>query len=499
MIHDGRSIFEFEGFQLNPASRELAGPDGEAIKLMPKAFDILTFLVENRDRVVSKDVLFSELWPNTVVEENNLTQNISALRRAFGEKPYENRFITTIPGRGYRFVADVRVVDQAEYKADLQPETVSGAASSNERSRRMLFLRILVAILVVVAIGGPLIYYALKRPPENTVSEQPPAREPKTTTNPEAYQLFMRGKYHTGKLIRGEVQKAIAFYEQAISLDPEFAMAYVELAHAYRAMVLTNDAAPAEMMPRAKAAAKKAVELDENLAQGWMALAMSDFWFDWDWALSETRFKRAVAIDPNDADSHAFYAHLLSNTGRHNEAVAEIRRAREINPLSPMFSALEGQILFFAGRDTDSTVVLQSIVDIDPNFWLAHLFLSRNYLSKGMYPEALRSARKAKELTGGNAEATATEGWLLGKLGQKEDARRVLAELESRSEKPFLAYATAQVYLGLSEKDRALKLLELAYERREPLMVFIKLEPKLEGLRNEPRFLSLLGKMRLDQ
>jgi TolB-like protein/Tfp pilus assembly protein PilF len=318
------------------------------------------------------------------------------------------------------------------------------------------------------------------------------------TTNAEAYELFMRGRYHAYKLVLSELQKGIAYYEQAISLDPNYALAYVELANAYRAMVLTNDASPSEMMPRAKASALKAVELDPNLAEGWTALGFSSFWFDWDWPAAESNFKRALEIDPKSALAHAYYAHLLSNIGRHAEAAQQIRLAREIDPINPLFSSMEGQILFFAGRESDSTVVLQSVIDLDPNFWLAHLFIARNFLSKGMHEQALASAIKAKEITRGNAEATGTVGYILAKMGHTGEAKEMLADLEARKDKPFLSYSAAQVHLGLGDKQKAFEVLERAFEQREPLMVFLKVEPKWNELRSEPRFIDLIKRMKLD-
>jgi DNA-binding winged helix-turn-helix (wHTH) protein/TolB-like protein len=614
-----RSILEFEGYRLDVPKRELLDPNGEIVKLTPKAFDILVFLAQNNDRVVSKDELLAELWPNTVVEENNLTQNISALRRAFGEKPQENRFIATIPGRGYRFVAPVKRLpaDDAENSDGIPADP--GGQHDEPRAGFPSYQRWLLLAVIPIVIG--LAYFVLwpsqggdkvrslavlpfkpitaesgdealelgmadslitKLAAGNDLRVLPLAAvrklnsqeiDPQTvgsrigvdavldgvmqvagerlrvsakltrvadgrqlwagqfeddlrdifavqdsisqrvasalsvalsarrstagTANAEAYELFMRGKYHAYKLIREEVQKGIAYYEQAISLDPNYALAYVELANAYRAMVLTNDASPTEMMPRAKAAAEKAVALDPNLAEGWTALGFGDFWYEWDWPGAETNFKRALEIDPKSALTHTYYAHLLSNTGRHAEAANEIRRAREIDPINPLFSAMEGQILFFAGREADSSVVLQSVIDLDPNFWLAHLFMTRNYLSKGMYDQALASVNKAKNLTHGNAEATGTVGYILAKMGRTDEAKQVLGELESRKDKPFLSYAAAQVYLGLGDKNRALELLEQAFQQREPLMVFLKVEPKWNDLRSEPRFIDLMKRLYL--
>jgi DNA-binding winged helix-turn-helix (wHTH) protein/TolB-like protein/Flp pilus assembly protein TadD len=609
-----RSILEFEGYRLDLAKRELLGPDGETIKLMPKAFDILAFLAQNSDRVVSKDELLTELWPDTVVEENNLAQNISTLRRAFGEKPDHNRFISTVPGRGYRFVATVRKVGLESVE---DPETVAANAQKKASGFRrwwLLFAAIPLAVLLgcyflwpsgsgdkvrtlavlpfkpitaengdealelgmadslitKLAAGSELrvlplaavrgfnsqevdpqtfgrrtgvdavldgsmqvagqrlrvsarltrmvdgrqlwagqfeedlrdifaVQDSISQRVANALAVTLSSKRPtQGTANPGAYELFMRGKYHAYKLVRNEVQQGISYYEQAISLDPNYALAYVELSNAYRAMVLTNDASPLEMMPRAKAAASRAVELDPNLAEGWTSLGFSNFWYDWDWAAAETNFRRALDVDPNSSLAHANYAHLLSNTGRHDEATREIRRAREIDPMNPLFSAMEGQILFFAGREQDSSVVLQSLIDLDPNFWLAHLFITRNYISKGMYEQALASASKAREITHGNAEATGTVGMILAKINRQKEAREILNEFETRNDKPFLSYAQAQVHLGLGDRTRALELLEQAFQQREPLMVFLKVEPKWNDLRSDPRFIDLMKKLNFE-
>jgi tetratricopeptide (TPR) repeat protein len=318
------------------------------------------------------------------------------------------------------------------------------------------------------------------------------------TGNIEAYQNFVRGKYHAYKLVLPEVQKGIEYYEKAIAADPGYAIAYVELASAYRAMVLTNGAPPSEMMPRSKAAAQKAVELDENLAEAWTAVAAVEFWFDWDWAASEQHFKRALEIDPNSALSHAFYAHMLSNLGRHDEAIREIRRAREIDPIALIYAAMEGQILSFAGRADESIVVLKAAADLDPNFWLAQLFLSRDHVIKQQWNEALAAATRAREITNGNAEAVGVSGYVLGTIGRKDEARAALAELESRRDRFVSAYAVALVYLGLGDRAKALDNLEKAYEQKEPLMVFLKVEPKWDALRSEPRFVALLERLRMN-
>jgi serine/threonine-protein kinase len=543
---------------------------GEEIPLMPKAFDTLDYLVAHSGKVVEKDELMSAVWQDRIVEENNLAQNISALRRALGEKHRENRFIATIPGRGYKFVAKVQQLPSQEIIRSLAvlPFKAITASSRDEA------LEMGMADTLILKLGGE----HLKVPPIAAVRrfaspEQDPAdagrhlgaqtvldggiqivagrirvsarlirvsdgrqmwagqfdeqlrdifsiqdsisdkvsaalrislrngnQNRKTyTTNVHAYQLYMKGNLHARRLTRADVAKGISYYEQAIAADPNYALAYVELANAYRAMVLTNDAKPAETMPKAKAAAKRAMELDDTLAEAWTALGISDFWYDWDWQASEMHYMKALQLDPYSGLVHAFYAHLLSNTGRHEDAVAEIKRARELDPLNLVTNAMEGQILFFAGRTDEAEKVLRATMDMDPDFWLTHLFMTRIYLKKEMFAEALESAAKAKQLTGGNGESIGTLGYAAAKFGKRHRAHRALKELEARAGKGFVpAYAIAQIQLALGDRTKAMNLLEKAFEQREPLMVFIKVEPKWDALRSEPRFLQIMKRMKFD-
>jgi serine/threonine-protein kinase len=319
------------------------------------------------------------------------------------------------------------------------------------------------------------------------------------TENVEAYQLYMRGKFHTRRLIRAEVEKGIGFYEEALKLDPKFAQVYVDMANAYRALVLTGDSRPSEMMPKAKAAANKALELDDKLAEAWSAQAISDFWYDWDWRASETKYLRAIELDPYNSLSRLFYAHLLSNLGRHDEALEQIRKARERDPISLVVNAVEGQVLFFAGRTDASAAALKRTIDMDPNFWLAHLFITRVHLRNGDYDEVIRSGERAAELTGGNAEALATVAFGYARSGRPDEARRILAELQERSKTRYVpSCALAQIYAGLGDRDAAFAQLEKAYTERDAIMVFLKVEPKWDDLRTDPRFVDLLRRMRFE-
>jgi TolB-like protein/DNA-binding winged helix-turn-helix (wHTH) protein/Tfp pilus assembly protein PilF len=314
------------------------------------------------------------------------------------------------------------------------------------------------------------------------------------TSNAEAYQLYLRGRYHALKRTLPETQKAISYFQRAIAIDPSYALAYVGLADAHFSS-LAADRPSNDFFPQARAAAQKAIEIDDTLAVAHAQLGFITFWYDWDWAGSENQCKRALELDPDGADTHLFYAHLLSNIGRHEEALAEAKRARELDPLNLRITALEGQFLIHAGRTDEALTRMQETLDIDPNYFLAHLYFSSAYIEKGMYSEAISEARRAREISG--ARSTYSEaflGYALAKSGKEAEARSVLGGLLRSSAD---GYHIAIVYNGLGQHDEALAWLERAYAQRSPGMVFLKVEPKWNNLRSDPRFQDLLRRMRL--
>jgi TolB-like protein/DNA-binding winged helix-turn-helix (wHTH) protein len=312
------------------------------------------------------------------------------------------------------------------------------------------------------------------------------------TKNSEAYQLYLRGRYHALKRRLPETQKAISYFQQAIAVDPSYALAYAGLADAHLS-ALAADLPSNEFLPQARAAAQKAIEIDDTLAAAHAELGFIIFWYNWDWGASENKFKRALELDAESADTHLFYAHLLSNTGRHEEALAEAKRARDLDRLNLRINALEGQFLIHAGRTDEALMRLRETLDMDANYFLARLYTSSAYIEKAMYANAVSEARKAIEISG--ARSTYAGGFLgfaLAKAGKEAEARAVLEGLLKSAISP---YSIALVYNGLGERDEALAWLERAYAQRVPGMVFLKVEPKWNNLRSHPRFQDLLRRV----
>jgi tetratricopeptide (TPR) repeat protein len=306
----------------------------------------------------------------------------------------------------------------------------------------------------------------------------------------------MKGRYHIAKGTPSDLRTSIPYFQQAIDIDPRYALAYTGLSQAYGVLAIFGEMPPAEAIPLAKAAGQKAIEIDDTLGEAHDSLCMAIFWHDWEWDAAEKECLKALEINPKSADSHGYYAIVLSNTGRHAEALAEAKRARELNPLDLSISALEGQYLLHARRADEALIRLQKTSELEPNFPLAHLFAASAYIEKGMFAEAITESHKEYELSGRNDIPFGT--YALAKSGKRAEARAALEELLKLSATKYVPpYNIALIYNALDEREHALEWLEKAYEQRDPKMTFLKVEPKWNNLRNEPRFIDLIKRMNL--
>ena len=317
--------------------------------------------------------------------------------------------------------------------------------------------------------------------------------------NVEAYQLYLKGRYHILKLRPPEIQIGISYFEEAIKLDPNYALAYVGIANAHQILPLAIELAPEEHFPLAIAAAHKAIEIDDDLAEAHSVLGWLTFWADWDWKTAENECRRAFELDPNSADAYEASAHILSNTGRHTEALATIKRAREIDPLHLRINALEGQFLHHAGKSDEALEQLQKTFNLENNFWLAHAFAASVYIEKEMFTEAISEANFAKKLSGGSSFAAAFAAYALAKSGKWAEARQILDELLELSKvRNIPPYHIALIYNGLDEREKTFESLEKAYEKRDPKLAFLKVEPKWNNLQSEPLFIELMRRMNFE-
>lgn len=313
------------------------------------------------------------------------------------------------------------------------------------------------------------------------------------TGNTEAFQLYLKGRYFWNKRSVEGLRKGGEYFQRAIERDPGYALAYAGLADCYNLLSYYGSLSPKESFPKARAAALKALELDESLAEAHTSLALAAMAFDRDWPAAERECKRALELNPNYATAHQWYAEYLAAMGRQGEARAEIKRASEIDPLSLIVTAAEGYIGYY-GRDFDATIRhSEKTLEMDPNFAPAYSFLSWGYMQKGMFAEAIGALQKAVSLSDGNSRMVGELGHAYAVSGQHAKAREIVHQLEMKSRRQYVSpYEIALVYAGLDEKELALAWLRKAFEDRAWQLMFLRVEPKLDRLRADSRFTGLL-------
>jgi DNA-binding winged helix-turn-helix (wHTH) protein/TolB-like protein/Tfp pilus assembly protein PilF len=656
-------IYQFDQFRLDADKRRLFRA-GEPLTLAPKALDILVLLVENSGRVVEKEELMQSVWADSFVEEANLTVHISALRKALGDSKTQPRYILTVSGRGYRFLAEVerleknppeaasesraRQAAQSEAESAIELEPVDSRQAIGEQALRRIGVaefppgkgrpktltpyasrpRLLRAGLAILFAAGMLfLVYRLLRPSESNPAIQSIAILPfqslsaeagstglelgmtetlitrlsgiggivlrpmgavrkygnieqdplsagselgvdavlegniqragerlritvhlrrvqsgeslwqetynknfsdifevqdaisgevvkaltltlsgaeqqqlvkHPTENTEAYQAYLQGRYFWNKRTQEGYRIAINYFTAALEKDPDFALAYSGLADCY--LFRAEQLPPKESMQRAKDAALQALELDGSLAEAHTSLAKIKQFYDWDWEGAEASFQRAIALNPDYETAHHWYAQLLMDIGRAQEAFREIHRARELSPHSLIINTDVGS-LYQDVRDYDQAINLyRKVIEMDANFARAHLELGRALEQKGLYEDALKEVGRAIELSDETPRLLASLGYIYAVSGNQGKALQTIEKLNQRARQAYVSpYHRAMIYAGLGKKAEALQLLEQAYQERFGLLVYLRIEPRFDGLRREPQFQDLLRRIGLPQ
>jgi adenylate cyclase len=317
------------------------------------------------------------------------------------------------------------------------------------------------------------------------------------TENTEAYQLNLKGRYVRNKLTPEGLQKAIEYFQQAIEKDPAYALAYAGLADSYEMLGFWGVFPPREMWPKGKAAALKALEIDDNLAEAHVALGWVSLTYDWDWPAAEKHFERALALNPaSRAAYYPWYSIYLGGLGRSGEALAEAKRALDLDPVSPVMNHNLAEQLYYARRFDEAIEQCRKTLEMDPSFSLTHSLLARVYLAKGMYREAKAESENYLALTPHNPAAVASLAYTHARAGEGSRALQLLDELTALSKQRYVpSYLFALVYAGLGEKDQAFAWLEKAYEERSGGLPYLKVNPSWDPLRGDPRFEALAAKV----
>jgi TolB-like protein/Tfp pilus assembly protein PilF len=331
------------------------------------------------------------------------------------------------------------------------------------------------------------------------LSEADEARVTKVhTTNPEAYQLYLKGQYFTSRFTRDGFKRGIDFFNQAIAADPNYGLAYAGLAFNY---INYEDwfIPPREAAPKAKDAARKALALDDTLTDAHLSLAMIAHWYDWDWAAAERQYKRAIELNPNDPRPYGYYSWFLAPLARYEEAIAAAKRGVQLDPVSPEASLFLGAVLVHSRTYDEAVEQLRSGLELEPNYWYSHYFLGWVYAKKGRFPEAIAECQRALELEKDNAENWANLAYVQAISGKKDEAQKIIEKLNELSATNYIApYVVAVAHAGVGDKDQALAWLERAYnERSSMLTLYLTNDPRMNSLRSDPRFAELVRRIGL--
>ncbi len=313
------------------------------------------------------------------------------------------------------------------------------------------------------------------------------------TTNSEAYQSYLRGRYFWNERTGDGLKKGLDYFRRAIELDPTYAKAYAGIADSYAMLGLYTVLPPSDAFPKAKAAAVHALELDNTLAEAHATLGFVHFYYDWDGAAAEKEFATALDEDPNYAMAHSWRGFNLAVMGRLSEAMSEAKLAQAADPLSPIIGTNAAWVYFLARQNDQAIAVLQQIIEISPNFPRAHFRLGNIYEGEGRYRQAIEEYEKAVQYSDGDAYYQASLGHAYAMCGMITEAKKSLRHLEELSASRYVPpYAIALIYVGLGNKDHGLEWLERASMERSTSVAYLRVDPTLNSLRSEPRFAALV-------
>jgi DNA-binding winged helix-turn-helix (wHTH) protein/TolB-like protein len=647
-MSEPRRFYEFEGFRIDEGRRLLLR-EGRVVPLTSKVFETLLLLVRNRRRVLPKEELMRLLWPATHVEEGNLAVNVSLLRKALGDSPNDHRFIVTIPGRGYRFIAEAREVEEPESLEQAveiampraaarepgppDPEKPSAAAAAPpdrpENARRGLPFRIRWVAVLLLAAAAPTAYFSLAhvtlhraatgeasaplrslavlpfkpllaerndeylglgmadslitklsgvrqlivRPTSAVLKYSGSSKDSLTagreqnvdavlegtiersdesvrmtirllnvrdgsslwsyqcdesrcsnlfllqdllseriaeallieltgderrtlrkhyTENTAAYEDYVRGRVFWNERTSSGLRKAIDWFERAVREDPHYALAYAGLADCYSLGVWYIPIPASEAVPRLTAAARKALELDDQLAEAHLAMA-NVYSFSWNWAEGSAEHRRAIQLNPGYATARHWFSLSLALEGRIDEALAQAQKARELDPLSPSISADLGWVYYLGRRYEEAIQQYKSTLERNPEFSLAHFDLALAYSARGMHPKAVEEMLKASDR---GSDYLGGLGYVCGLAGMRDRALRALHDLKALSAREYVPpYHLAWAYIGLGERDQAIASLERTYREHTQHVVDFRMSPMLDTLRSDPRFIDLVRRV----
>jgi DNA-binding winged helix-turn-helix (wHTH) protein len=495
--------YEFGPFHLLPSERLLLR-ENAVVHLPPKVFDTLVVLVRHSGRLLSKRELLDLIWPDTVVEENNLTQAICAIRKALGWTGQSREYVETVPKQGYRFVAPVRTTDgdlATRTLADLATERPSlGMPSSQSvpdfqegalkgKARPVWFhwntATVLVIGLFMFAVAEARFRTQFWAPRHDSPPYAPVARS--HTAPILAYQDYLDGMGALERRTDPSLRAAIFYFERAIERDSAYALAYAALADCYVLLGLYNISSQ-DALSKAQPAASKAAALDSSSGEAHTALAAIRAFYQWDWAGARREFERALELNPEYPLAHHWYAIAYwIPMGRNDQALAQLRRARQLNPQSSIIQTDVGWVYYVMRHYDQAIAEYDSVVGRDGSVVPALYDLSLAYEKEARYQQALTALSDARA-----ANTTRSRSSSVATVSEPTGYRKALLSM-SPPISPFAVtdaglYAGATVYMRLGDPERALSWLQKAYRHHDPGLVYMTADPVFDALRADPRF-----------
>jgi TolB-like protein len=319
------------------------------------------------------------------------------------------------------------------------------------------------------------------------------------TEDHEAYELYLKGLYFWKRRYEKGLQRSLQYFQLAAAKDPHYALPHVGIADAYGLLGVYGFMAPHPAYSRARAAANKALEIDPGLGEVYACLGWIAMWYDRNWPAAEGHFLKAIEMRPDYPEAHLWYGNLLVATGRLDEAVREMRKGKELEPLEPAPPTHLGWALYYSRRFDESIEEYRRVIAADPDFSLTYLWLPMSLLAKGNWGEAIATVKKFAELSGGSVIGLAVLGSAYGFAGMKDEALKILEQLDGLPEDRYVGpIFRAVVWVGVGDKNRTMENLEKAYLERDSAIAFLKVWPIFDRVRPEPRFQALLKKMNLE-
>lgn len=508
-------VIRFGVFEADLYSGELR-KSGIRVKIQELPFRALKLLLAHPHEVLSRERFRQELWPEGVFVDfdHGISSAINRVRDALGDSADNPLFIETVERRGYRWIAPAQLVEPrlpepartlsgpvlvkpAVAREPLVQVADSTGNSPGSPSSAWRWSLIFPAAAILLALW--ILWPSYRAAKAGTRKILPPASATlRHAANPEAEQYYLQGRFYWQERTPDALHKAVDAFTQAIVLDANYAPAYVGLADCYNLLREYTAMPPREAYPRALAAARKAVELDDQSSEAHTSLAFALFYGNWDAAGAEREFRRAIALDPNNARAHHWYATYLSTIGRNSDSLAEIDRAQALDPASKAILADKGDLLFLAGRREEALQLLTQMSATEPGFTSPHRYLAVIYLAAGDYPNYLAEWRKQATLMKDPSTLklveAAEQGYAAGGvLPMLESILGVQKRLYERG--AVSAYSMAQTYALLGRHKEALQYLQAAYEARDEFMMGLRNDGDFKDLRQDSAFTDLLARI----